>query len=157
MINSIGNNSYFIQPSSPSDFISHETQNKLQDSAQVKVDESAATIKENKNQQWQLMLAQSYVDTQKAAVNAYMLSATGETLYDGQTDDKQASTITGVYDELLNEYLQAKYESLPLAKPELANDELVNIQPMPYQTNEKTQQYMSIQRPTENSLLHLSA
>jgi len=156
MINSISNNTYSIQPQSPADFISFETQNKLQDGTQARVDEATATIEDNKNKQWQLMLAQSYADTQKAVVNAYMLSATSETIYDTQSDKKQPSTLTNVYDELLNEYLQAKYEVLPQVTAKQFDDELVNIQPMPYVENDKAQQYMSIQRPIENSLLHLS-
>ena len=156
MINSIGNNSYPVQPQSTGDFVSTETQNKLQDSVQIKVDEATETLNENKNQQWQLMLAQSYVDTQKSAVNAYMLSATGETLYDTQGNKKQDSTLTDIYDEFLTDYLLAKYEKLPEVKPASYDDELISIQTLTHETNEKSQQYMSIQRPTENSLLHLS-
>lgn len=157
MINSISNNSYTTQSQSPVNFISPETLNKLQDGTQVKVDEAAATVEANKNKEWQLTLAQSYVNAQKAAVNAYTLSANGETLYDTQNSDKQASTLTEVYDELASNYLKEKYEMLPEVKPPINNDELGYIQPMPHEMNEKTQQYMSIQRPTDNSLLHLSA
>ncbi len=154
MINSIGNNSYPIQPL-PADSISPEIQNELKDRAQIKVDEAVATLEAKKDQQWQHLLAQSYVDTQKAVINAYTLSAQGEALYDTNSE-KKPSSLTDVYHEALNDYIQDKYEQVGDVKPPI-NDDLVTTLPMPYEDNVKIQSYMSIQRPIESSLLHLSA
>jgi len=158
MINSITNNSYSVgQIPSPADLITPEMENKLQDRAQTTVDEAVATIESDKNKQWQLMLGQSYIDTQKAAINAYVLSTHGEDLYETDNKVKQSATLTELYNESLKEYIQAKYEQLLEVKPPFYNTEPVTVQPMPDEGNAKVQSYMSIQRPTENSLLHLSA
>ena len=158
MINSITNNPSLLgQLSPPTDLLTLEIKNELQERAQTKVNDAVATLEADKDQQWQLMLGQSYVDTQKSAVNAYTISAHGEALYETDSKVKQPSTLTDVYNEFLNEYLQAKYEKLPEVKPPIYNDEPVTIQPMSYEDNVKIQSYMSIQRPTDNSLLHLSA
>lgn len=59
--------------------------------------------------------------------------------------------------QFLNEYIQAKDESLPKVGSPIHIDELVMIKPASYEDNAKIQRYISIQRTTDSSLLHISA
>ena len=155
MINNISNNAYPVQPIPPVNWITPEIKNELKDNAQSKIDDALNTIEENKNKDWQLTLGQSYVNTQKAAVNAYMLSANGETLYDTENSNHKTSSLSDIHSQLLNEYLAVKYDKLSNIEPVKTLDEIENVQPLLHVEDSKIQSYLSIQRPTDSSLLHL--
>ena len=154
MISNITNNVYPAQPVPPINWITPEVKNELKDSAQAKIDDALNTIEENKNKDWQLTLGQSYVNTQKAAVNAYMLSANGETLYDTENSNHKVSSLSDIHSQLMNEYLAVKYDKLSKIEPVKTLDEIDNVKPLLHLEDSKIQSYLSIVRPTDSSLLH---
>ena len=95
------------------------------------------------------------MNTQKAAVNAYMLSANGETLYDTENSNHEVSSLSDIHSQLMNEYLAVKYDKLSKIEPVKTLDEIDNVKPLLHLEDSKIQSYLSIVRPTDSSLLHL--
>jgi hypothetical protein len=142
----------------------HELKHVVITAAQDKVNESSANIQSQKESLWQLGVQQQYIDSQKAALNAYVVSATGES-----TDERNNSLMS-------NEGLTDKYMSLveqemklrvnDILKPEFPKKPIVPdevyIQPVPGSISQLANQqvinhYNNVQHQGRSSLLHLSA
>ena len=132
--------------------LSPENRNKLNDYAQDKIDAALLTLKEKQQAEWKLMLGKSYVDSQKAVINAYTLSAHGEALY--ETDEKTHGdeSIFGIYASLEQQLLQEKKIGLITDK----KPDKVEILPLVETNNLLIQEYVATKNQANNSFLHLS-
>jgi len=145
----------------------YELENAVTSAIQDKVNETSADIQEQKESIWQLGMQQQYVESQKAALNAYVVSATGEGIDDASnslTSDTTNEGLTQMYMSLVEQELKLKYGDE--LKPECPHDPFVPgdvyIQPMPETISELAnqqmiKQYNSVQHQGRSSLLHLSA
>lgn len=145
----------------------YELENAVTTAAQDKVNEASANIQAKKESIWQLGVQQQYVESQKAALNAYVVSATGESIDDTSnslTSDMANEGLTQMYMTLVEQELKLKYGDE--LKPESPGNPFVPgdvyIQPMPETISELANQqmisqYNSVQHQGRSSLLHLSA
>lgn len=91
--------------------------------------------------EWQLTLDKAYADSQKSAINAYVLSATGETLYDTEGKNSFYDTIENYNDmhtNILQKQVSHNVEQLT------SNNQAINL-------------YKNIQNPSEEQLFLLTA
>ena len=106
---------------------------------------------ERKENIWEAAVAQKYVEFQKAAINAYVVSATGESVYDNES---QTLSMTETYMNLKD--FQDEIAPLqPEKSKRPAND--VTIMPLDKKVEANVEQYQRAQHERVNSLLHLSA
>jgi len=138
-----------------SDFLSPETENKLKNNYQDKVNETTDVIATKKQNLREFEVAKVAVENKKSVINAYTLSASGEALYQENT----TSSLTETYGELRNEYLQAKYSQVLSNKLPSKPTPIEPIGTLPIDNIEKNKvsTYQSVQKPMDNSLLHLVA
>ena len=113
--------------------------------------EKEALDQDKKETIWEAAVAKKYAESQKETVNAYAISATGESVYDNES---QALSITETYMNLKD--FQDEIAPLQSAKSQLpAND--VTIMPVDKRVEANVEQYQRTQYERVNSLLHLSA
>ena len=153
-----------------------EQQNSLMDFKQTKINEFSVNVESIKQKEKDVALAGMYVDQQKSVVNAYSISANGESVYD--TDKEENVSLTEAYVNVYNSLIQNEIQPLSGDLSDKNNDslsQLPSIQPVNTQSAgqggsqtqsgvnggqalpSKMQQYMSTQQPVEHSILHLSA
>jgi len=145
----------------------HELENIVTTIAQDKINEASADIQAKKESVWQFGIQQQYIDSQKAAVNAYVVSATGESINettDSLTNNAINEGLTDKYMSLVEQELKLKYSDI--SKPDIPEFPAilgdVYIQPVPETIGELANQqiinqYNSVQYQGRSSLLHLSA
>jgi hypothetical protein len=136
-----------------------ELENKANKAVQNTLDDKVNDVASQKDAIWQLQVGQSYVETQKQALNAYVTSATGEPAYESG-DDKQS--LTDIY--MAHVELEMKLRNPEISKPEqpIAPEDDFSIQPVEQLTRQLAQQqamaqYGEIQNQGRTSLLHMSA
>jgi hypothetical protein len=152
MINSVSLHPLSINR--PSDVLSVETQNKLSGIAQDKVDQATEAVTTKKNTLWQFALGGVYVNNQKEMINAYTMSSTGEKLYE---TSNRPSTLTSAYELMRHEYLIEKYSQLIPNKPSVKPEHPIEILPVEQLEKNNVNIYQSVQKPMDNSVLHLVA
>lgn len=113
--------------------------------------EQGALTQENKETIWEAAVAKKYVEFQKSAINAYVVSATGESVYDNDSPDL---SITQTYMNLKD--FQDEISPLPAENvKDPAHD--VSTMPVDKKAEANLEQYQRTQYERVNSLLHLSA
>ena len=131
---------------------------------QDKVNETSVDIQTKKESLWQLAIQQQYIDSQKATLNAYVVSATGEST--GNINDSLMSNIglTDKYISLVGLELKLKYDdALQPSRPnKAAVPDDINLQTVPETISKLANQqvinhYNNTQQQRHSSLLHLSA
>ena len=141
---------------------------KIPAATQDSIDQKSAELQAQQQNIWQFGVQQHYINTQKAALNAYVVSATGESI-----DDENDSLIHTIANESLsNKYLALVEQTLkfnygdaldPLHPdhPHKPNNG-VHIQGEPQTiaglaNQQKINQYNDVQQQRRSSVLHLSA
>lgn len=155
--NYVRNNPNFKVPNTlpEQEFLSPESQNKLNDYAQQKINEKKENVTDVKDAKWQQQLGLSYIENQKNVINAYTMSASGETLYD--TNNDKALSLTDSYDLMREEYFSKKYSLIANAEQPIRDNNPVNILPVDVLEQNEISTYQSVKNPVDNSILHLVA
>jgi len=143
-----------------------ELEHKVMTAAQVNINETTADIQRKKQNIWQLAIQKHYLDSQKSALNAYVVSATGESV--NETSVNLANNVINAgltyrFMSLIERKLSRKnsdiskpespvYTSIPAnvysrrapdTMSEMVNQQMIN-------------QYNSVQQQGLSTLLHLS-
>lgn len=102
---------------------------------------------------WEMAVMEQYAKTQRAAVDAYVTSATGESVSSSSSENKTLS-LTETYMNLkaFQEEITPETPSLP----EIPSDD-VQVQPLNQKAEANAELYQRAQYEKVNSLLHLSA
>ncbi len=142
----------------------HELEHVVTTAFQDKINETSADIQAQKQSLWQLGVQQQYIDSQKSAINAYVVSATGES-----TDERNDSSMSneGLTDKSMSLVeLEIKLRVDDINKPDFPHKPIVPndvyIQPVPETISQLANQqvinhYNNVQHQGRSSLLHLSA
>jgi len=149
-----------------SNMSTQELEHKVMTAAQVNINETTADIQRKKQNIWQLAIQKHYLDSQKSALNAYVVSATGESV--NETSVNLANNVINAgltyrFMSLIERKLARKnsdiskpespvYASIPAnvysrrapdTMSEMVNQQMIN-------------QYNSVQQQGLSTLLHLS-
>lgn len=144
----------------------YELESKVTNAAQDSINEASANIQAQKESIWQLGVQQHYVNSQKDTLNAYVVSATGES----NNDDSDSLTLNIANEGLTEKYMALVQQELKLKygdafKPENPEQDKpnndVDIQPVPQTiaglaNQQVINQYNGVQQQGRSSLLHLS-
>jgi len=141
---------------------------KLEDTVTIvgqnQVNEISVDIQSKKENLWQFAVQQHYINSQKAALNAYVVSATGESFDDSIYSGMNNGRLTDKYMSIVEKTLKQRY--VAPEKPDFPETPFkaggVNIQPRPKTSHQLANQqvinqYNSVQHQGSSSLLHLSA
>lgn len=119
--------------------------------------EETATTQAKQSAIWEQAVYQSYVQSQKEVVEAYVVSATGDSSYNSENDNNKSLTET--YESLrkFQEIKELQQPNVPNI-PELPEDD-ISIQPLEANGNVNAQinAYETTQSQAVSSLIHLSA
>ena len=139
------------------EYLNPEQLNKVGDFLHEKSQEKAQHEQEVKSSVWQSAVQSQYVESQKQALDAYIYSATGNTLYDDAKDNSATRSLTETYLEAvkLQQQMVDIYKK-PVVPPK---EDDVTVQPLHDQTLSSIGQYQSVQTAEmkNSSLLHLMA
>lgn len=154
IMNSVTNNTQSYMPSAPPVIslpATPEQINTVQNHAYDAKTEKDAIEQSQKQSIWEAAVNQKYIESQKAAIEAYLVSATGESVYD---NENQTPSITETYMNLKD--FQESVQPSKLNLPQIPNDD-VQIQPLNRQNEANVELYQTAQYERVNSLLHLMA
>jgi len=142
----------------------YELENKVTTAVQDRVNDTSADIQAQKQSIWQLGVQRQYIESQQEVLNAYVVSATGESVEDTSGSlfsNNVNEVLTEKYMALVEQELKLKYgDNLKPEQPKTPNND-VHIQPVPETLSELASQqvinqYYSVQHQGRSSLLHLS-
>jgi hypothetical protein len=131
---------------------------------QDKVNETSADIQAQKKNLWELRVQQEYINSQKAAINAYVVSATGESTSSASDSLTNNKSLTDKYISLVEQEIKLRFDDTlkPSLPRKLPVPRYVNIQPVPETVSQLANQrvinhYNNVLDQGRSSLLHLSA
>ncbi len=142
----------------------YELEHLVTNAVQDKINETSVDIQAKKQSLWQLGLQQQYIESQKAVLNAYVVSATGESTGDTTLSLMNNESLSGKYISLFEQETKLRGDDINkpdfFYKPNVPGD--VEIQPVPETIAQLTiqqmiNQYNNVQYQGRSSLLHLSA